>query len=391
MPNLPNILIGDYPQYFARYHTTLRAGQFLRLRHRKRFFGGDWELSFFLPEEGLGTAVLDGYYETLLMAQIAEYYEGSIPFVGVCWEMIRTKDGKRTVKSMSDVYNAVSCIYTVTDSSTQVETAYQTNDDSIARYLRREQLVYKDNCEPAEAIAEAQSFLNTHYDAWGKSTDFNTSQPDGLEVTVMGMGRLFNNFYSQATTPNSLIQVDAFVEAVWTTDLTGNLTFLGNGGVETNTKEVQRELRAPTKAGDLIDLLARKGDDTVPFRWYVTSDMQFRFEPLNITPTLEWRGRKRGGLFRVGGAAVNWNATPGVLKDNTMQQMPALTGSYLAKRNHELVEEFSMWQGDDQAVPTTEDATEEQMLTNARRYEQMITSGDFDTLHTPQSTLGGEE
>lgn len=370
----PYILIGDVPSITTDFSIKLDGNQYRGLKHRKRYFGGDWDMTFFLPDAIMGTALLDEYFNTWLMANIAEYFNGEITWRGVIWEMTRIKDGKRQVRSTSNVWNAVKCIYTETSTNLQYETDFEEDDNSIARYLRREYIVYKDNVTSTQASAAAAKFLNEHYDAWPKATDFNVSGEDGIEVTAFGMSRLFNNILCTEAGTQESVDVDTFVDDIWDTDLAPNLSFLVLGGIDTNDYEVERQQRAPTRCGDLIDALARGGDSDLPYRWYIGQDLQFRFEIMNTSPTMEWLGLKRGGLHKVDGPVATWNATPGVMVDKTMPEVPALPGSFLNKRNYELIEQFSMWQDQDQPVPETEEATEATLLAHVEQYKRMIVS-----------------
>lgn len=387
----PDLLIGSVPTLSAAFHTTIRSDLYLRMKTRKRYWGGAWDMTFFLDDVDFGTGALDEYFNTWLMTQIATYTEGLISWRGVVWEMNRIKDGKRQRRTMDEVWNAIKCVYTTPGGTEQLETSWQEDDNSIARYLRRELIIYKDNVAQTQAKAAATSVLMTTYDAWAQSTDFNTNSADGLEVTVFGMGRLFNNLFCTVTTPVEFVDVDAFVQDIWDTDLSPFLSFLVFGGIDTNAYEVQREQREPVRCGDLIDSLARGGDNSVPYRWYVGNDLQFRFEKFDATPVLEWRGRKLGGIYKINGPRVTWNAEPGVMRDITLPEVPALPGSFLQQRNHELIEQFSMWQGQEQPQPELETPTEEQLLADAARYQQMITDGNYDRLYTPDSTLGGRQ
>ena len=382
MANDPTLLIGDMPGISTVFDITLRPGDYLRLKHRRRYWGGHWDLTFFLSDADIGVGASDEYFNTWLMNQIAEYHDGALTWRGVIWEMNRVKDGKRQQRSVTDVRNAIKCVYTETGSTTQGETAWQTNDDSISRYLRRELLVYKDNISSSQAVDEANEKLMLTYDAWAESTDFNTWGDDGLEITAFGMGRLFNNTYCTVTTPAGLVEVATFIDDIWDTDLAPQLPFLSLGGIDANALQVEREQRAPVRCGRLIDALARGGDSTIPYRWYIGPDLQFRFEAFSNTPTLEWRGRSRGGIFRKGGAKVSWAAEPGVLDDVTSPAIPALPGDFLQLRNHELIQQFSMWQGG-VPKPELEDMTEAQLLADIEAYRNMMTDGNFDRLHTP--------
>lgn len=388
MYNEPLLLIGDVPSLSLNFNTTIKPDKYLRLKHRIRYWGGHWELTFYLADEDHSAALIDEYFNGWLMRQVGEYFNGAITFRGVVWEMVRNKDGKRQRRSMDDVYNAVKCVYTTQGTTVQVETAYQTNAASISRYLRKELIVYKDNIDATQAVAEAQAVLSQTYDAWPASTDFNTNSEDGLEITVFGMGRLLNNIYCSVTTPAGLVEVTTFVDDIYDNDIAPFFSFIGLGYLGANTLEVEREQRAPTRVGDLIDALARQGDSTIPYRWHVSQDLLFTFEPFVSTPVLEWKGRSRGGIYKVGGDRVTWDAVPGVMADNTIAPIPAIEGDFLQQRNHELIEQFSMWQGADQPQPELETPTEEQLLADAAAYERMITDGNFDRLHTPGSTPG---
>ena len=388
MSNDPTLLIGDMPGQSLDFDTTLRPGDYLRLKHRTRYWGGHWELTFYLSDSDMGAATLDEYFNGWLMRQVAEYFNGQIAWRGVVWEMVRTKDGQRQQRSMSDVYNAVKCIYTTTGTTVQVETAYQTNAASISRYLRRELIVYKDNISATQAIDEANEALMVSYDSWPTSTDFNVNGEDGLEITVFGMGRLLNNVYCSVATPAGLVTVNAFVNAIWTTDISPFFSFFTLGDIAANTLQVEREQRAPTRVGDLVNALARGGNAVIPYRWEITPDLQFAFTPFVATPTMEWRGKSRGGIYKVGGDRVTWNAVPGVMTDNTITPIPAVAGSFLQQRNHQLIEQFSMWQGQEAPQPELENPSEAQLLADAAAYERMITDGNFDRLHTPGATPG---
>lgn len=384
----PQLLIGNVPTITMDFDTTISPDQYLRLKHRTRYFGGHWELTFYLSDADFGAGVIDEYWNGWLMRQVAEYFNGAVAWRGVVWEMVRNKDGERQKKSVDEVYNAVKCIYTEVGTTLQVETAYQENTDSISRYLRRELIIYKDNISAAQAVDEANAALNVSYDAWPTSTDFNTTSEDGLEITVFGMSRLLNNVFCSVTTPAGLVEVSTFVDDIYDTDIEPYFDFIGLGNLGANTLEVEREQRAPTRVGDLIDALARAGDSTIPYRWHVSQDLLFTFEPFDSTPTLEWRGRSRGGIFKVGGSRVTWDAVPGVMANRTIAPVPAIEGDFLQQRNHQLIEQFSMWQGADAPQPELETPTEEQLLADAAAYERMITDGNFDRLHTPGTTPG---
>lgn len=378
----PNLLIGDIPTVNTAYSLTLTDKEYTRLRHRKRWFGGAWELTFFIPET-VGTGMLDEWYNTWLAYRIAEYAEGATPWTGVIWELSRTKDGAKQRRSLADVYNAVKCVYTTTSTTVQDDTAWQLNENSIARYMRREQIIWADNISLAQAEAEAQAFLNKHYDAWNKAINFNATGEEGLEVTAVGDARLFNNLFATVTDSLETIAVDAFVEDIFTGDIEPVFPFLNLGRIDPNTFQTQKEQRAPTRCGDLIDRLARNGDGTLPYRYYVDNAGLFHFVKFDATPTLEWRGKSRGGIYLAGGERVTWAAEPGVMVDRTTAEAPALPGSFLQKRNHTLIEQFSMWQGQEHPQPETEEPNEEQLLANMESFLRQQTDFDFDTLHTP--------
>lgn len=378
----PNLLIGDIPTVNTAYSLTLTDKEYTRLRHRKRWFGGAWELTFFIPET-VGTGMLDEWYNTWLAYRIAEYAEGATPWTGVIWELSRTKDGAKQRRSLADVYNAVKCVYTTTSTTVQDDTAWQLNENSIARYMRREQIIWADNISLAQAEAEAQAFLNKHYDAWNKTINFNATGEEGLEVTAVGDARLFNNLFATVTDSLETIAVDAFVADIFTGDIQPVFPFLNLGRIDPNAFQTQKEQRAPTRCGDLIDRLARNGDGTVPYRYYVDNAGLFHFVKFDSTPTLEWRGKSRGGIYLAGGERVTWAAEPGVMVDRTTAEAPALPGSFLQKRNHTLVEQFSMWQGQEHPQPETEEPNEEQLLADMESFLRQQTDFDFDTLHTP--------
>lgn len=384
MPNDPTLLIGDVPTLSLDFPLTLDSNLFKRLVHRRRYWGGSWEMTFFIPEGEISAGELDEWFYSWLMFQIAEYADGTIPWKGVVWEMARVHDGAKRRRSMTNVYNAVKTVYTLTDSTLQDDTDWQEDAASISRYLRRELIIWADGISLAEAEAQALMELNKGKEPLLKTVAYNTKEQDGLYVTAVGMSRLLNNIYATVTTPNGLIGASTLIGNMLTTDIIPYFPFI-SAAVTTNAAQVEREQRAPTRCGDLIDRLSRYGNGVdTPYRYYVDEISNvFIYAPLDNTPTLEWWGQKWGGLKRANGDTVTWSADPGVVVDKTLPDMPPPPGSFLQRGNHDLIEQFSMWQGSEFPSPELENPDEDQLLANIESYLSQQTDEDSDRLHTP--------
>ena len=376
MPDVPTIVIRDTPLRSSAIHAVLKPGDYLNLHHSKRFQGGDWDLSLYIPPTAVSIDLLAEWFNEVLMYRVTERAGGGAAWKGFIWEIDLVKAGTRRRRSMSTVWNACKTIYTQDNDSLQAETSYFVDADSVARYGRREFIEYLDNVTQEEAEAKAQDTLAKTAWPWAKTVAIDDQSQDGLYIMAVGDIFTLNNLYCTVTT-EGYSNVDAFITSIVTTDS----QFLNAGSIAANSLSVQREQRRPTRAWDLILRLVEMGDGSgAAFRVSVTDGL-LNYEAFDPTPIYEWRTRARG-LEAVGGRSLTWEAGPGVVRDYTIPAAAAPDGSFLLNMRDTLIDEVQMWQGSERISTLIDDIGEEALIAAKENYERMMTDYTYDPVHT---------
>lgn len=376
----PTILIREQPKIGTAVYQRLAGGEnpdYTTLRQAKRWQGGDWEMSLFVPVSGRYSAgELAEWFQSLLMKRVENNHMGAAAWKGLIWEMSLVKDGTKRTVSVGEVWNAVKTVYTEPEDSLQLETAFFTSAKSIERYGRREFLLYLDHVELAQAQAAAQTFLAKMAFPQPELTAIGTKEAEGLHIQAVGDVFTLNNTYA-TTTSNGFEDVSVFIAATVTADA----EFLTPGQIFTNTLEVEKEQRRPTRVWDLLLGLAELGDGSaVPYRLWV-EDGRVNYQPLSNAPIYEWRGLKYG-LQTVTGQTRLWDAVPGVVRDYTVPSSAPPPESALQQSRDSLIDEIQMWQGAAAPQPKLGSAKEDDLIQAMDNYQRMMSDYSFDPLHT---------
>lgn len=372
----PTLLISDMPLRSSAVFTVLEPGEYQGLHHSKRFQGGDWDLSVFIPAGAVSIGLLREWFNELLMYRIEERADGARPWRGVIWEVDLVYEGIRRRRSMTTTWNAVKTVYTLDSDTVQYETSYYVDEASVARYGRREYLEYLDNVTLATAQAKAQDTLQKTAWPWSKTVAVDDQAAEGLYITAVGDIFTLNNLYSTVTT-EGYSNLDAFITSIVSTDS----QFLSAGSIAANSLSVQKEQRQPTRVWDLLLGLVELGDGAGTAYQIEASGGLLHYREFDPAPIYEWRTRERG-LEAVGGRSITWAAVPGVVRDYTIPPGPPPDGSFLQNVRDTLIDEVQMWQGAARISTVIDDIGEEALIQAQQNYERMITDYSFDPVHT---------
>jgi hypothetical protein len=374
--NDPDLVIKDMPLHSSAVVFRLQGTDYKNLRQAKRWQGGDWEMSLTVPGNGrFSMGELGQWFQSLLMKRIENNHMGAVAWKGVIWEMSLVKDGSKRTVSMDGVWNAIKTIYTEPEESLQLETAFFTSAKSIARYGRREFLLYLDHVPLAQAEAAAQTLLAQTSQPMPELVALDTNEAEGIHIQAVGDVFTLNNKYA-TTTVNGFEDVSVFL----TDTVTADAEFLASGRIAANTLEVEKEQRSPTRVWDLLLALAELGDGTNPWRLWV-EDGRVNYQPVNPTPTYEWRGKKYG-LQTVTGQTRLWDANPGIVRDYTVPSSAPVAESLLLDSRDYLIEEIQMWQGAKRPQPQPQMSKEDDLLQAMDQYQRMMSDYSDDPLHT---------
>lgn len=366
----PRVVIREMPLNGTTAVEVVRYVE--RYRHTLRQQGGFWEATFWIPVSpgvGITSSYLREWYNNRLMFRLDEQYGGTLTWQGVIWEMELLLDGVRKRRSIENLWNAIRTDYT-DSSGASLSTAWFTNDDSIKRYGRREQIIRMDNVASAEAEAEAQSELTKLSEPWSEFVGIDVKGDEGLSVTAVGDIFTANNKYTTVAT-GSPGSASSFITTILNTDC----QFLSANSISTNSLVVTKALTRPMRVWDLLLRLTERGDDTVPYRIWVSGGGKVNYAPLDNNVLLQWNGRDRGMTFRAGGSA-GWNAIPGVLRDMTEQSGTPIPGSFLQDRRDSWIDQIEMAVGADYPVVKPSDIDEDDLMVAKEQYERWFEMED---------------
>lgn len=362
----PTVIIGEMPLRGTADIERISSNDYRQLRQSRRWQGGDWEATFFVPGSGrYGLGLLSYWFQSWLMNRVTINAGDAMPWQGVIWEMTLVKDGAKRVVSVANVWNAIKTIYTSSTDSTQQETSFYTSTKSIERYGRREYIVYIDNVASAEAIAAAEKALAELSFPWPELTAVGASETPGLYIQAVGDIFTLNNQYATTTTSG-----EEDVSVFLSDTVTADSEFMTPGRIYANALQVQKEQRQPTRVWDLLLGLAELGDGSTPYQIWA-EDGRVNYQPLDASPIYEWRGLV-GGLQNTSGQPRLWDARPGVLRDYTIPSGTPPPGSSLTDARDSLIDEIQMWQGARAPQLRPSLLREEDLLQAKSNYERMI-------------------
>lgn len=337
-----------------------------RVRSAKRRMGGFYDLSWRLVvgfREVTEADVVD-WFENRLGCRIEQTAEGSIAWQGIVWEEDLSLDGAKYRRSLGEMYNAVKVKFSDEDGEPQ-ETAWFTDDESIDRYFRRELIIPLNDVSQAEAEAEAAGTLTETAYPWPWPLRFDRRLEDRVEVTAAGDVFTANNRYvSAATLDGNTGNISDFVKKIVENDC----DFLQVGRITTNTLQSKRSLKINMRAWDALHHLALIGDGNQPWRVWIDLEGHVNYGPADNTPYLEWHGRERGLVDRVGDRSP-WAISSWVIRDKTRPGRNAIPGTFLQQSNDSWIYEIEMADGMDYPNPKP-DVFDEGEIERAREMNQ---------------------
>jgi hypothetical protein len=259
-------------------------------KRSKTFVGTDWRGTFKM--RGPQTVLEKLFYEGLGY-HIQEHSYGGRTWIGFIWEMDLVTPGgrraRRRRRSYDTLFNYVRCDYTDPADGTTGSTSWYSDNASIARYGRKEEILQR-NLNATNAAEAAQEFLELSSGASPTLVSFegNVDEPI-LEVTLAGYITTAS-FRFTLTTDNSASTVSNWVTAVVNTDC----EFLSPLKIDTNSRSIQRSLTTPTRALTLLeDLLSLRDGSGNSFNIVTNPDRKLSYKQLSNSPI----GQIRGGVF----------------------------------------------------------------------------------------------
>lgn len=355
-----------------------------------RLFGGNWMLEFKLPLRSTNNRVsarnerayLRNWFDNRLGFGVVQKSGGQNAWRGVVWEMELSLQGEITRKSFETLYNAVKVQY-VNSEGNAVETAWQTDDGSIARYGRSELKLGRVEFDSSSAPAVAASQLTFLKNPRSESRAFG-EESEYLRVTCVGTVWMLNRLYSDDGDDSS-VTISAYIselaqdhiDAHATTSITGGGYFT-IGRVDTNSTTTVKRYQQEQGYWDHINRLTEVGDGSNNL--YVSgvdANGVFYYRQADNTPRFEYRGRTEG-IVTVLGSSNPWLVRPGVVRSKVRTGRALPSGSFLQQTNDTWVLETTMSDGQEQ--PTFEFGTVDELdlFTAQRRNETYIERASDD-------------
>jgi len=327
-----------------------------------RLMGGCWQGSFSLTGD---LSQLQEFFYQRLGYHIEERVSGTLTWEGMIYAMELQNAGVRRRRSLDLMANAVWARY-ISGIGVVAETSVATEDDSITRYGRKEEMISLDGFPQAAAEARRDTMLAEHAWPWARPLGVSPL-PGGAILNVVVCGYVFTANWEYVTVDDGAMgNVSGWVEDIVDTDC----PFLTVGRIDTNTLQVKRELTIDQRAWDTLAELALLGDaDGDPWRFYVEIGRTASYEQVDITPRYYLRDN---GLYDSLGsrmAVTPWLVQPGVVRDAQYPVTRAEPGSFLDDARDILVDEVEVSTTSGLMLKTTL-ISEEEMLAARQEWDR---------------------
>lgn len=278
-----------------------------RYRQTKRWQGGDWEASWWIPLSLADEEYLNEWFLNRLFREFQARIGQQAAWQGRIWRMELHLDGVTEVRDVAAIFNALRPVITDEDNEVQ-ELAWQINQPSIDTYLRREELIFLDRVTANEANATAASELAYASSDLPRMSDFSESSEDGLLVQAYGDVVTMNNRFVTSG-DGSLGTMSDYIMDIIDTDC----DLITPGLIAANSLSRRKAVEQYPRAWDAILQMVEAGDGSLPWRFWV-ADGKANYQPANPAPTLEWRGRANGFTDTTGKLSA-WQIEPGVVRN----------------------------------------------------------------------------
>lgn len=314
------------------------------VRTSKRRLGGLWDLTFTIP---LATAkikntsaYLQDWFYNRLFYTVEQTLGGALIWRGFVWKMNLTLNGATQTVTYEEIYNAIQASY-LDEAGDNQNTTWATDATSIARYGRKEEIIYLRNATSTAANSARDTLLKEAKAAWPRYTSLDQDATDQLTVQCTGFVFTANNKYVGATTlDGNTGNLSAAISAI----ITNDCEFLTPGHIESNTVQYKRSLDQPIRAWDYLMELNSIGDGTQIFDLQTGINDMLHYKPTDIEPKYYWAGKKKGLVSKSGYFNIHdaWTAEPGVCRDITQQGHLNIPGSLLESNRDAWIYEVEM-------------------------------------------------
>lgn len=325
--------------------------------------GGYWLGEFLYNNEPNKMAQF--FYERL-GCHFVEVSGGFTTWMGMIYEMEFTLNGVTRRRSLDTLANYVTTTYLDTAGEVQTSAA-ATNDESIARFGRKEEMLLLDGYEQAAAEARRDTYLKENGWTWPRVVGLGLGRAD-IQLSIALCGYSFTaNWRFESAGDGSTGNLSDWLRSIIQTDC----EFLTPGSIAENTLQVRKETSTPQRAWDTMMELVELGDTAGnPYRLYVDNGRRAIYEPISKEPLYWLRG---GELYNTAGGTATvdpWQLKPAVIRDTSYPVRRKELGAWLDDARDCLIDEVEV--GNSGIVLKTDEFEEGDLLAAQQDYEAML-------------------
>lgn len=345
------VFVADVSDQVSGYRRSIRRN------------GGYWLGDFTLNDEPNNLAKF--FYERL-GCHFVETAGGYTTWEGLIYEMEFTLNGVTRRRSLDTLANYVKTTYLDTAGVAQ-ESAAAVNDESIARYGRKEEMLLLDGFEQAAAEARRDTYLRENGWTWPRVVGMGLGRSD-IQLTIALCGYVHTaNWRYESVGDGTTGNLSDWLKAIIETDC----EFLQVGSITENTMQVRKETNTPQRAWDVLNELLDLGDTAGnPYRLYVDNQRRVTYEPLSKEPLYWLRGGMLYNSAGGSGAANPWLLKPGVIRDTSYPIRRKELGAWLDDARDCLIDEIEL--GDSGITLKTDEFEEGDLLAAQQDYAAML-------------------
>lgn len=348
---------------------TVSASRFVEDLSRKargwsrsiRKNGGYWQGDFSLLGD---LSYLSDFFYNRLGYHFEEKYAGQKTWEGLIYEMDLVVNGVRRRRSLNNLSNYVTAMYTDEKDVTRTSAAASLAS-SISRYGRREELLLMSGYP--QTAAEARRDLALKENQWpaARMVGVERSATTFLEVSVCGYV-FTGNWRFETAGDGTTGNLSTYLGELITTDC----EFLSAGGIDTNTLQVRKDTSSPRRVWDVMQELNEMGLSGAPTRIYVDNDRRLYYRTMDSTPRYFLRGDKLYDTLGGKSESIRWLVKPAVVRDATYPISKAEYSGWLADARDFVMTEVEA--GEAGLTWKTEDLEESDILAATQKYAKML-------------------